>query len=143
VAEETRYSRDKRKRESKERHGKITAALRAEIVAEYEEARVENRPNCRTDQFPNPWTDWDKIPEWSEEYETQAPTKEQAQAACAGCPLMQDDLCYRYALATNQAHGIWGGRRFWNGIEVKQDKEIHDGSRVEWPEDRKWVPPNG
>jgi WhiB family redox-sensing transcriptional regulator len=32
---------------------------------------------------------------------------EQAKAVCAGCDVRQ--LCLDYALATRQAHGVWGG----------------------------------
>lgn len=32
---------------------------------------------------------------------------EPAREVCAGCPVM--DECLRYALATNQTEGIWGG----------------------------------
>ena len=37
-------------------------------------------------------------------------TDEQAEAACYGCPLLK--LCFDFAVANDEAYGIWGGINF-------------------------------
>lgn len=110
---QTRYAKSQEKKRKLERHQAILDRLASGFVTNFEEALVEYQPECVTSDYPSPWTDWDDVTEHREPYEGEMPTAEEAAAMCAGCPIMQ--LCFDYALSTGQSHGVWGGRRFYNG----------------------------
>lgn len=61
------------------------------------ERAAEEGSKCLDD--PDPWLEYE--PE-------QQPTREEAAALCAGCPLLA--LCDQYATVARPAHGVWGGR---------------------------------
>jgi hypothetical protein len=116
---ESRYQRSKQLQEAKARHARIVATLSRGIVEEYAEALETEQTNCGRRGTPSEWIDWDSVPEYREPYEGDMPTAERAREMCNDCPLMGDRLCERYAEATSQGHGIWGGRRRENGKWVK------------------------
>lgn len=111
---ETRYAKQQEKQRQMDRHADIVARLGADTVSEFYVKMSEpvEPPPCVVAGLPSEWTDWDAIPENREPYEVPMPTARRAMEMCRGCPMMEDDLCYRYALATNKQHGVWGGRRF-------------------------------
>lgn len=127
---QTRYAKDKAKRESQARHGDIVATLGKDVVAEFNDKVIEHKPKCVTKEFPSPWTDWDRYREQSEEGEVPMPSQETAEEMCAGCPIAEQMLCLRYALATNQTHGVWNGKRIYNGRIVTN--ELGNGSAPGW-----------
>jgi hypothetical protein len=114
MTEQTRYAKQQEKLRQIARHAEIVSRLGADTVTEFYVKMSEpiDPPNCTTVGLPSPWTDWDEDPDHREPGEGRMPTAKEAEAMCNGCPMMQDDLCYRYALATNKQHGVWGGRRF-------------------------------
>lgn len=126
--EPTRYARQQEKLRSQERHAAIVQRLGQSVVDEWdaEWAGLEKPPPCVAAGTPSEWTDWDIEPENREALERRMPTKTRGEALCEGCPLMREDLCYRYALATNQQHGVWGGRRFHQGNVVSDGRDSPD-----------------
>jgi len=48
----------------------------------------------------------------------------QAKALCASCPVRRE--CLRFALATNQVHGVWGG----TSEEKRQQLRSRDGGTM-------------
>lgn len=131
TAEKNRYQRDKERREAEAQHQRIVDLLSGDIIEDYEAIKASADTNCDTGQFPNKWVDWDVNPEHAEDYEVgqPVPSEEQARDWCQDCPLMVktpagQPLCYAYARATNQSHGVWGGIR------------IYDGKRLGWGETR-------
>lgn len=117
---ETRYQKQKRIEAEKERHARIIAKLTGPINQRFAEAVEKIDPKCRRSEFPSPWTDWDSDPETREDYETARPNRNAAKALCAECPLSgEKNVCYRYATATGQFHGVWGGFRRENGRWVQ------------------------
>lgn len=111
---ETKYQRQKRRREAQGRHAKIVNALGSGFIQTFDQALEEYTPPCReSTQTPNPWTDWDRYPHNREPYETRMPTAKEARGLCEPCPLK--DMCLDYALSTGQSHGVWGGKRISDG----------------------------
>lgn len=120
MTDETRYQKHKRTEAGKARHAGIVNKLTQPVEQEWEVALQDiaekgDRTPCAKVPLPSPWTDWDAAD--PEPYESgRLPTKEEAEAMCAACPLTgKDGVCRRYAEATGQAHGIWGGGVVVNG----------------------------
>lgn len=126
----TRYARDQIRKASQARHESIIATLAEDTIEEFNEAVSEHKPKCVTGEFPSPWVDWDKYPTQAEDYEKPMPTQEQAEALCKGCPIARDNLCIRYALASDQSHGVWNGQRIYNGRIV--NGEYGNGRTPGW-----------
>lgn len=124
----TRYAQQQEKLHQQERHAAIVARLGEGTVEEFERALadLEEPTPCIASGTPSEWTDWDIEPHNREAYEGKIPTASRAREMCEGCPLMKNDVCYRYALATNKQHGIWGGRRFHNGFVVSDGRDSPD-----------------
>lgn len=124
----TRYALQQEKIRSQERHAAIVQRLGRETVEDFESAILSQRkpPPCVSAGLPSEWTDWDYYPELREAQDGKTPTAHRAREMCEGCPLMKDDLCYRYALATNKQHGVWGGRRFYNGNVLTDGRDAPD-----------------
>jgi hypothetical protein len=118
-AEETRYQRSVRIQHERDRHARIVGKLIKPIETEWELAVEAEDPLCARGELPSRWIDWDSEPGHREFYEGNIPTAEEAKSLCEGCPIMRARLCERYADATNQAHGVWGGKRRENGKWVK------------------------
>lgn len=55
-------------------------------------------------------------------YET-APTAEQAEAMCKGCPLLK--LCDEYARVSKQSWGIWGGH-VWRYGKIVRAEDVEE-----------------
>lgn len=107
---ETRYQRSVRIAAEKERHSKIIKDLQLPTVEAWEIVMEEFQPQCAKAGIPSRWTDWDEDPENAEDYEGEMPSRRDARLLCEGCPLVESKLCERYAVATGQTHGVWGGR---------------------------------
>lgn len=125
---ETRYARQQEKLKQQARHARIVRQLGKSIVDQFEEGLIalpEPTP-CIAAGVPSEWADWDEYPENREPQESRMPTGHRAREMCEGCPMMTDDLCYRYALATDKFHGVWGGRRFHNGTVVSDGRDSPD-----------------
>lgn len=122
MSDESRYQRTKRIEHEKARHARIVSTLTQPIEEEWDQAREKFRPKCKGDEIPTRWTDWDSDPDRREFYEGDRPSAEEANALCAGCPILADRLCERYAEQTGQAHGVWGGRRREDGKWVKDNE---------------------
>lgn len=107
---ESRYQRGKRRQAEKNRHETNIRRLTGDIVQDFETALDSTETPCNTsEEYPNPWTDWDSKEANREPYETEEPGRNKAQMLCSGCPLVAE--CREYALASNMSHGIWGGER--------------------------------
>jgi hypothetical protein len=126
--EPTRYARQQEKLRQQERHAVIVQRLSRDVVDEFENTvlTLDEPPPCVLGGVPSEWTDWDKYPDLRETTEGAMPTADRAKEMCAGCPLMKNDLCYRYSLATNKQHGVWGGRRIYNGTTVTNGVDAVD-----------------
>ncbi len=126
--ETTRYAKQQEKIHQQARHSEIVRRLGADTVSEfYMRASEPSEPiPCVISGIPSEWVDWDVEPENREPYEGPMPTAKRAAEMCAGCPLMQDDLCYRFALATDKQHGVWGGRRIHNGHVLSEGRDSVD-----------------
>lgn len=113
---ETRYARQKRKREAQARHESIAANLAYGFISTFDDALEKIQPPCQKAGLPSPWMDYDRFPENREDYETVMPTAKEAEALCADCEIAKmGDLCLKYALSTRQGHGVWQGKRFSDG----------------------------
>lgn len=121
---ETRYQRQKKLEASKDRHAQIVERLALPTVQQWELAMEEFRPQCAVEGIPSRWVDWSSDPELREPEESdRLPTADEAKALCEGCPITgPEGLCRRYAKATGQAHGIWGGGRIEKGKWLKDDE---------------------
>lgn len=125
MTEESRYQKQKQLDLAKARHANIVDKLATGPVEKFEQALETETLKCRKAGLPSPWMDWATDPEDREGYEGEAPTSRDADAMCEGCPLapLKDErgritdkgTCLRYAEATGQSHGVWGGRRRENG----------------------------
>lgn len=76
-----------------------------EVIDEYNQitdqaSRNGWRPKCKDN--PGPYMDFDE-----------PPTPEEAEALCAGCPIIE--LCFERAIANHEKFGVWGGFVFVNG----------------------------
>lgn len=112
--DETRYRKTKIKEESKARHAGNVLKLSSPFVDAWEEALDDYQPPCRKAGLPSPWVDWHSDPEIREDYEGERPTLEQAAKLCEDCPIRAvhlggNGICFDYANATGQSHGVWGG----------------------------------
>lgn len=118
---ETRYAKQKKLEQSKDRHAQIVERLSLPTVQQWELAMDEFVPQCRVAGLPSRWTDWSSDPDLREPEESdRIPTAEEAEAMCSGCPITgPDGLCRRYAKATGQSHGVWGGGRIEKGRWLK------------------------
>lgn len=125
---ETRYARQQEKLHQQQRHAAIVERLGAATVDDFESLLISlpYPTPCVAKGTPSEWSDWDIEPEHREPQEGRMPTAKRARELCEGCPLMTNDLCYRYALATNKQHGVWGGRRFHNGVVVSDGRDSPD-----------------
>jgi hypothetical protein len=74
-----------------------------QAVDDFEEAKKHVTAKCAGNS--GPYMDW----EWGD-----APSAEEAQALCAGCPLMQ--ACGNYGRAAQMSDGIWGGHVVEMGV---------------------------
>lgn len=129
---ETRYQREKERKNSIRRFNTISGRLAEGFVEAFraELDKDESRPCRKADGTkPNPWYDWHSDPEVREDYETEPPTRADAYNMCRECPFFRadgprsskiDGPCYDYARATRQTHGVWGGVRLEDG-KVIQD----------------------
>jgi hypothetical protein len=123
--EPTRYARQQEKAHQMARHAEIARRLGTDIVERF--YMMVDDAKCHKDgRWPSPWVDWDMIPEHREPYEDRMPTQQEARKLCDGCPLMQDDVCFQFAMATNKQHGVWGGRRIYNGHVVTDGRDAMD-----------------
>lgn len=142
--DETRYARQKRTEEQKARHAAIVDQLSRPIEERFDEWVDQNRPPCVKAGLPSAWTDWATNPEYREDYESDAPTKQGAEKLCKDCPIRAVDLggnglCLDYAKATGQSHGVWGGKVREidpetvrsNGAWLYTDKEAHTARRID------------
>lgn len=116
--EETRYAKQTRTNLAKARHAAIASRLAAGPIEAFEQAAdaMEKPLPCVAGGIPSKWADWDSDPEKREEYETDMPTRMQAKALCATCPLGSiapggKGLCKPWAMATGQSHGVYDGQR--------------------------------
>lgn len=112
--DETRYAKHVRTEKQKARHEANVQKLASGPVEAWELALEEYKPPCVTAGLPSPWVDWDSDPEKREEYEGEAPSQRDAEKLCAECPIRAvqfggNGVCLKYALATGQSHGVWGG----------------------------------
>ena len=130
---ETRYAKQQEKLHQQQRHASIAQRLGRSTVDEFEQKILTAKTPCIDAGTPSEWTDWDIEPENREPQDGKMPTAHRARQMCEGCPVMDDDLCYRYALATNKEHGVWGGRRFHNGIIVSDNRDSSDTPNRERP----------
>ena len=130
MSEPTRYAKTQEKKHKQERHAdRIDSLTRGTNVLEEYDLALEHLKEptaCIKGGLPSKWSDWDDAPEHREPQDGVMPTADEAEALCEGCPLMRDDVCYRYALATNQTHGVWGGRRILNGTVVSGGRDSID-----------------
>ncbi len=110
MTDETRYERTKRVEREKARHQRNVRKLSKDVLADWEQAMEGPTTPCRKAGWPTRWADWDSVAEHREDYEGERPSVEEAWDMCAPCPLRNNGVCYNYALATNQSHGVWGGR---------------------------------
>jgi hypothetical protein len=111
---ETRYERSKRIEAERARHANIVHRMASGPVERFNEALEKYVPPCRKDKRrPSPWLDWASDPEDREDYETDPPTKEEAEKLCDGCNVRE--LCLDWAKATGQFHGVYDGQRRENG----------------------------
>lgn len=128
TGEGTRYARQLYRKQQEDRHARIVEQLTYDVRKEFDyvlESQTTPVP-CAEEGWPSKWVDYDSNPAHREPQEGMMPTAPEAMELCSGCPLMAEDLCYRYALSTDQAHGVWGGRRFENGIVVRDGKDAQD-----------------
>jgi hypothetical protein len=119
MTDETRYQRSVRIQHERARHARIVGKLIKPVEEEWEQSVETESPNCARGELPSRWVDWDPEPSHREFYEGDMPSKDEAAALCNGCPIKDGRLCERYADATNQDHGVWGGRRRYDGKWVK------------------------
>lgn len=121
---ETRYQKQKRIEASKGRHAQIVERLSLPIVNQWELKMEEFVPPCAKAGIPSRWTDWSSDEELREDYESdRLPTADEAKAMCADCPIAgEGGLCIKYAKATGQSHGVWGGRRIEKGKWLKDNE---------------------
>lgn len=49
-------------------------------------------------------------------------TVDDCESLCADCPLLK--LCYDFAVASEQEHGIWGGISFYKNMTVIDGKHV-------------------
>lgn len=123
MTEESRHHRQKRIEQSKSRHARITSKLTAPAEEAYEVELAEYHAPCHKEGLPSKWVDWDPDPELRESYESdRLPTAAEARDLCNGCPLVDTQTCERYARTTNQSHGIWGGKRIYQGKWLKDEE---------------------
>jgi WhiB family redox-sensing transcriptional regulator len=47
-------------------------------------------------------------------------TVEEAKKVCARCPVT--DLCLEHALATNEQHGVWGGKSERERVAIRRER---------------------
>lgn len=131
---ETRYQREKERKNAQARHDRIVGRLADGFVDQFRAAlRADTERPCHQheDDSPNRWYDWHSDPEVREDYETDMPTKAEAESMCAGCSFYEiikidsygkkraETPCYDYARATRQTHGVWGGVRFEDGKVIR------------------------
>lgn len=122
MTEESRHHRQKRIEAQKNRHARITGRLTAPAEESFEQELAEFHAPCHKAGLPSAWVDWD-LDEDRESYESdRLPTAEEARELCAGCPLVNTGTCERYAKATNQSHGVWGGKRIYQGKWLKDEE---------------------
>lgn len=124
---ETRYAKTERIKRDKAKHETRIQKFAIPIEEEFVAAVEKERPACVRSTRPHPWSDYDSNPERREDYETDAPTAEEAEALCAECPIRAvqfggNGLCTKYALATKKSHGVWGG------LAREDDKWLHKTS---------------
>lgn len=110
---ESRYKKQKRIEQQKEKHERNVEKLSGDIVQAFELAVEEVKPKCVTGEFPSPWTDWSSS-EDPETTEGERPSVEDARLLCDGCPVA--DLCLPWALASRKSHGVYGGIVVENGV---------------------------
>lgn len=125
--EETRYARTKRTNEAKAKHEDRIQKLARPIEEVFLQFVEQERPPCVKSTRPHPWSDYDSNPDHREDYETDAPTAEEAEALCADCPIRAiqfggNGVCLAYARATKESHGVWGG------LAREDDKWLHKTS---------------
>ena len=80
-------------------------------IEDFEEAKKYVRPKCKDD--PAKWTDWGD----EDEPRQDVPSEQEAAELCHGCPLQR--ACGNYAEASQQYHGVWGGRVRFQGVWVR------------------------
>ena len=58
-------------------------------------------------------------------------TVDDCEQLCADCPLLK--LCYDFAIASDQEHGIWGGVSFYKNMTVIDDQliDMGDGNKID------------
>lgn len=118
--DETRYAKGERVKRSKARHQANVQKLSGPTEEAWEQAMEKFQPPCAVAGVPSKWIDYDSDPMHREPYETDAPTKQEAQELCAECPIRAvefggNGLCLAYRRATGQSHGVWGGLRHEDG----------------------------
>jgi hypothetical protein len=120
MTEETRHHRQKRIEQSKDRHAKIAGKLSAPAEERFETELATYHAPCHKQGLPSTWTDWEPDEELREDYESdRLPTAEEARDMCAGCELVGTETCELYAWVTKQSHGVWGGKRIYQGRWLK------------------------
>mgnify|MGYP002655198500 CR=1 FL=1 len=107
---------------AKESSEPIYFGIKKQAVGPYNKLRDAQEEfqdwNCRDN--PYYFVDYDGYePEDQERNGSPTPlTIDQCEALCAGCPLLK--LCYDFAVANDERHGIWGGIDF--GAMQDEDK---------------------
>jgi WhiB family redox-sensing transcriptional regulator len=107
---------------AKESSEPIYFGIKKQAVGPYNKLRDAQEEfqdwNCRSN--PYYYVDYDGYePEDKERNGSPVPlTIDQCEALCAGCPLLK--LCYDFAVANDERHGIWGGIDF--GALQDEDK---------------------
>lgn len=121
---ETRYQKSTRVKREMARHTAIVSQFVKPIEEEFEIALQETHPPCHKAGLPSRWVDWSSDPELRESYEgDRLPSAAEAEVMCADCPITgEDGLCSRYAKATGQSHGVWGGLRVEKGRWLKDNE---------------------
>lgn len=105
-----RYQKQKTREADKARHQSIVGKLSKDVTKEFDQLLDTIQPDCRDN--PLPYMDWDD----DDELQPNAPNKMYALILCEECPLFKmDNICKRYAEATSQPHGVWGGEVIVNG----------------------------
>ena len=100
----------------------IYFGIKKEAVQAYNKLRdaQEKYKNWNCKDNPDKYMDYDTrgLEDGNLDGEDTAPTIEEAEALCFGCPLLKQ--CYDFALANEEAYGIWGGIDF--GAVQDEDK---------------------
>ena len=106
-----RYQKQKAREADKVRHQGIVNKLSRDVVKEFDQVMDEVPGDCKDN--PLPYMDWDE----SDELQPNAPSRQEARILCESCPIFKmDNLCKRYAEATSQPHGVWGGEVIIDGV---------------------------